>query len=84
MRYLNQQHLHPVMVHSLLVFEALMIDLKKFKNGLKYEKDLSMEVPNSLNSTFEVYSVEGHGLGCLIYRSALKKSKIFIPVNVTR
>ena len=35
-------------------------------------------------STFEVDTVEGHGLGRLVHWSAFKKSKIFVSVNVTR
>ena len=41
--------------------------------------------PNSeRKGTFEVDPVECHGLCSLVNRSALKKSKIFVPVNVTR
>ena len=35
-------------------------------------------------ATFEVDSIECHGLGRLIHGSALKKSKIFVSINVTR
>ena len=41
--------------------------------------------PNSeRKGTFKVDPVERHSLGGLVNRSALKKSKIFVPVNVTR